>query len=47
MTRKRKKLDMSLILHVFWNNDASVVENAVFPGCSSLLTAVQQMFKNS
>jgi hypothetical protein len=27
---------MSLLLIVFWNDDASVVKNAVFPGCSSL-----------
>jgi hypothetical protein len=26
-----KKLAMSLLLHVFWNNDASVDKNAVFP----------------
>jgi hypothetical protein len=26
----------SLLLHVFWNEDASVVKNVVFPGYSSL-----------
>jgi hypothetical protein len=26
---------MSFMLHVFWNEDASVVENAVLLGCSS------------
>jgi hypothetical protein len=36
MTRKHQKLDMSFLLQVFWNDDASVVKNAVFPGCSSL-----------
>jgi hypothetical protein len=25
-----------LLLQVFWNDDVSVVENAIFPGCSSL-----------
>jgi hypothetical protein len=30
------KLATSLLLQVFWNDDASVVENAVFLGCSSL-----------
>jgi hypothetical protein len=27
---------MSLLLQVFWKDDVSVVENIVFPGCSSL-----------
>jgi hypothetical protein len=36
MTGKHKKLAMSLRLQVFWNDNASMVENAVFPGCSSL-----------
>jgi hypothetical protein len=27
---------MSLLLQVFWNKDAPVVENAVLPGYSSL-----------
>jgi hypothetical protein len=27
---------MSFLLQVFWNKEASVVKNAVFPGCSSL-----------
>jgi hypothetical protein len=27
---------MSLLLQDFWNDDASVVKNAVFPGCSIL-----------
>jgi hypothetical protein len=27
---------MSFLLQVFWNDDVSVVENAVFPGGSSL-----------
>jgi hypothetical protein len=33
---KREKLDTSMLLKVFWNEDASVVKTAVFPGCSSL-----------
>jgi hypothetical protein len=36
MTGKRKKLAMSFLLQVFWNDNTSMVENAVFPGCSSL-----------
>jgi hypothetical protein len=36
MTVKRKKLDMSLLLQVFWNDDVSILEHAVFSGCSSL-----------
>jgi hypothetical protein len=36
MTGKSKKLAMSFLLQVSWNDNASVVENAVFPGCSSL-----------
>ncbi len=36
MNGKRKKLATSLLLQVFWNNEVSVVELAVFPGCSSL-----------
>jgi hypothetical protein len=36
MTAKHKKLATNLLLQVFWNDDASVVENTVFPGCSSL-----------
>jgi hypothetical protein len=27
---------MSFMLQVFWNDDVSVVKNAVFPGCFSL-----------
>jgi hypothetical protein len=30
------KLATILLLQAFWNDDASVVENAVFQGCSSL-----------
>jgi hypothetical protein len=36
MTVNHKKLAMSFILQYFWNDNASMVENAVFPGCSSL-----------
>jgi hypothetical protein len=36
MNGKRKKLAMSLLLQVFWKDDAYVVENAVFSGCYSL-----------
>jgi hypothetical protein len=36
MTGKSKKIDTSLMLQVFWNKEACVVKNAVFPGCSSL-----------
>jgi hypothetical protein len=36
MTGNHKKLATNLLLQVFWNDEASVVENAVFPGCSSL-----------
>jgi hypothetical protein len=36
MSGKREKIAMSLLLKVFWNEDASVVKTAVFPGCSSL-----------
>jgi hypothetical protein len=36
MNGKGKKSAMSFLLQVLWNNEASVVENAVFPGCSSL-----------
>jgi hypothetical protein len=36
MTRKFRKLTMSLVFQVFWDDNASVVKNAVFPGCSSL-----------
>jgi hypothetical protein len=36
MTGKRKKLATSFLLQVFWNDDASVVKNAILPGCSSL-----------
>jgi hypothetical protein len=31
MTRKREKLAMSLLLQVFWNDKASMVENFNFP----------------
>jgi hypothetical protein len=27
---------MSFLLHVFWKDDGSMVENELFPGCSSL-----------
>jgi hypothetical protein len=37
MTRKHKELDTSFLLQVFWNDDVSVVKDAVFPGCSSLI----------
>jgi hypothetical protein len=33
---KRKKLATSSLLQVFWNDDVPVVENTVFPICSSL-----------
>jgi hypothetical protein len=33
---KNKKLAMSLLFQVFWNDDVSVVKNAVFPNFSSL-----------
>jgi hypothetical protein len=36
MTGKRKKIDTSFLLQDFWNKEASVAKNAVFPGCSSL-----------
>jgi hypothetical protein len=36
MNRKSKKLATSFLLQVFSNNDVSMVEHAVFPGCSSL-----------
>jgi hypothetical protein len=36
MAGKREKIATSLLLQVFWNEDASVVKNTVFPGCSSL-----------
>jgi hypothetical protein len=36
MNGKSKKLAMSFLLQVFWNDDVSVVECAVFLGCSGL-----------
>jgi hypothetical protein len=36
MAGKREKIATSLLLQVFWNKEASVVKNAVFPGCFSL-----------
>jgi hypothetical protein len=36
MNGKRKKLAMSFPLQVFWKDDASMVKNAIFSGCSSL-----------
>jgi hypothetical protein len=36
MTGKRKKIATSFMLEVFWHEGASVVENVVLPGCSSL-----------
>jgi hypothetical protein len=36
MAGKSEKLATSFLLKVFWNEDASVVKTAVFPGCSSL-----------
>jgi hypothetical protein len=36
MNGKHKKLAISFLLQVFWNDNASVVKNAVFPGCSSM-----------
>jgi hypothetical protein len=36
MNEKREKIATSLLLQVFWNKEASMVKNAVFPGCSSL-----------
>jgi hypothetical protein len=36
MNGKREKIATSLLLQVFWNEDAFVVENAVLPDCSSL-----------
>jgi hypothetical protein len=35
MNGKHKKLATSLLLQVFWNDEASMVENAILPGCSS------------
>jgi hypothetical protein len=41
---KRKKLATSLLLQVFWNNDASMVENTVFPRLfQSVSTDLQQL----
>jgi hypothetical protein len=36
MTGKHKKVATSFLLQVFWNKEASVVKNVVFPGCSRL-----------
>jgi hypothetical protein len=36
MTGKGKKLATSLLMQAFWNDEVSMVENAVFSGCSSL-----------
>jgi hypothetical protein len=36
MTGKRKKLAVSFLLEVFWNDDVSMVKDAGFPGCSSM-----------
>jgi hypothetical protein len=36
MTGKREKLATSFLLQVFRKDDASMVKNAVFLGCSSL-----------
>jgi hypothetical protein len=36
MNGKRKKLATSSLLQVFWNDNVSMVENAVFSGCSRL-----------
>jgi hypothetical protein len=36
MDGMRDKIATSLLLKVFWNEDASVVKTAVFLGCSSL-----------
>jgi hypothetical protein len=36
MNGKHKKLAMSLLFQVFWNDKACVIKNTVFPGCFSL-----------
>jgi hypothetical protein len=36
MTGKREKIATSFLFQVFWNKEASVVKNAIFPGCPSL-----------
>jgi hypothetical protein len=36
MDGKREKIATSLLLQVFWKEDASVVENADLPGRSSM-----------
>jgi hypothetical protein len=36
MNGKREKIATSFLLQVFWNEDASVVKNVVFPDCSNL-----------
>jgi hypothetical protein len=36
MNEKLRKWTMSLVLQVFWDDNASMVKNAVFPGGSSL-----------
>jgi hypothetical protein len=36
MTGKRKKLAMSFLLQVLWNDEASMVKKVGFPDCSSL-----------
>jgi hypothetical protein len=36
MTGKGKKLATSLLMQAFWNDEVSMVENAVFSSCSSL-----------
>jgi hypothetical protein len=38
MTGRFRKFAMSLVLQVFWDDNVSVVKNAVFPGGSSLST---------
>jgi hypothetical protein len=50
MTEKWIKLATSLVLQVFWDDNASVVKNVVFLGgsvCQHRLTAAELMFKNS
>jgi hypothetical protein len=43
MTGKFRKFTTSLVLQVFWDDNASVVKNAVVPGGSSLSA---QTYKN-
>jgi hypothetical protein len=50
MTGRFRKFTTSLVLQVFWDDNVSVVKNAVFPNgsvCQYRLTAAGLMFKNS